>query len=66
MSASCHGMVIEKFINNAESNSLFNVNYEEYYDYEEPLPQGPTPPSSGSSNKQSPVRFPGLLNIFQQ
>ena len=56
VSYSCNGMMLKKFNSGRTSNSLFNEDFEDYYDYEEPLPQGPTrPPPSGSSKK---VTFP--------
>jgi len=51
-------MIIEKFTSNQKSNSLFNVNFEDYYEYEEPLPQGPTPKPKSRVNNQKPVSFP--------
>ena len=56
VSYSCNGMMLKKFNGGRTSNSLFNEDFEDYYDYEEPLPQGPTrPPPSSSSRK---VTFP--------
>merc|ERR1712226_1794022 len=54
------GMILTKPSNSGLRNRVedFNPNFIEYYDYEEPLPQGPTrrpPPVGLGSNK---VRFP--------
>ena len=56
VSYSCNGMMLKKFNNGRTSNSLFNEDFEDYYDYEEPLPQGPTRPPPSSSSKK--VTFP--------
>ena len=54
-------MMLKNFQNEGESNSLFNPNFEDYYDYEEPLPQGPTrPPSRQNIKAQKEVVFPGM------
>ena len=52
-------MMLKKFNGGRTSNSLFNEEFEDYYDYEEPLPQGPTrPPPSRSSSSSKKVIFP--------
>ena len=56
VSYSCNGMMLKKFNSGRTSNSLFNEDFEDYYDYEEPLPQGPTRPPPSSSSKK--VTFP--------
>ena len=43
-------MIIEKFTSNQKSNSLFNVNYEDYYEYEENPVQFP-------KNQKNDVKF---------
>merc|ERR1711878_162427 len=48
--------MLKKFNSGRTSNSLFNEDFEDYYDYEEPLPQGPTRPPPSSSSKK--VTFP--------
>ena len=59
VSYSCNGMMLKKFNGGRTSNSLFNEEFEDYYDYEEPLPQGPTrPPPSRSSSSSKKVTFP--------
>merc|ERR1719410_1340757 len=40
------------------SNSLLNPEFAEYYDYEEPLPQGPTRPPVRLGNQQKQIQFP--------
>ena len=44
---------------NLSSNSIFNPDFQDYYDYEEPLPQGPTRPPS----RQQPVEYPGDVSV---
>ena len=59
VSYSCNGMMLKNFNGGRTSNSLFNEDFEDYYDYEEPLPQGPTrPPPSGLSSSSKKVIFP--------
>ena len=52
VSYSCNGMMLKKFNGGRTSNSLFNEDFEDYYDYEEPLPQGPTRPPPSSISKK--------------
>ena len=41
-----------------------NPNFEDYYDYEEPLPQGPTrPPARKNTKSQKEIVFPGMFEI---
>jgi len=59
LTTSTSGMMIKDFRNKGEFNSLFNPNFEDYYDYEEPLPQGPTrPPAKNNKKNQKKVVFP--------
>ena len=66
LTASSSGMMLKNFQNEGESNSLFNPNFEDYYDYEEPLPQGPTrPPSRQNIKAQKEVVFPGMKESME-
>merc|ERR1712012_912838 len=40
------------------SNSIFNPDFADYYDYEEPLPQGPTRPPVRKDSSDDRVVFP--------
>ena len=74
LSLPAEGMILTKPSNSGLRNRVedFNPNFIEYYDYEEPLPQGPTrrPPQLEQENS---FRFPGkgrpvqgelIFNIF--
>ena len=60
LSLPADGMILTKPSNSGVRNRVedFNPNFIEYYDYEEPLPQGPTrrPPQLEQENS---FRFPG-------
>ena len=61
LAVSSHGMMLKSVAASGQrSNSLLNPEVAEYYDYEEPLPQGPTrPPVRLGSQQQPRVQFPG-------
>ena len=53
---SSNGMIMKNIKENLNSNSIFNQDFQDYYDYdyEEPLPQGPTRPPA----RKKPVEYP--------
>ena len=55
------GMILQKSPSNAFRNRLedLNPNFIEYYDYEEPLPQGPTRRPTPGDPESNKVVFPG-------
>ena len=64
MAVSSHGMMLKSVAASGQrSNSLLNPEFAEYYDYEEPLPQGPTRPPVRLGNQQKQIQFPGGVNL---
>ena len=59
-------MILKKSPNNGVRNRLedLNPNYIDYYDYEEPLPQGPTRRPAQGDHRSNRVVFPGRYNGY--
>ena len=63
LAVSSHGMMLKSVAASGQrSNSLLNPEFAEYYDYEEPLPQGPTRPPVRLGSQQKQIQFPGGLD----
>jgi len=60
LTVSGQGMMLKNVKESLGSNSIFNPDFADYYDYEEPLPQGPTRPPvrKGSDSSDDRVVFP--------
>ena len=63
LTVSGQGMMLKNVKESLGSNSIFNPDFADYYDYEEPLPQGPTRPPVRKDSSDDRVVFPGTLSL---